>query len=109
CDVALRRGIRHAIKQAEAEEKKARGHSAEEEVFERRLPRACAALVKGGEDVEREREQLQRKEDDEQVSCCREEHHSAGGGKDEEDVFAHVMREVRVGCEEQDNDGDCQD
>jgi hypothetical protein len=65
-----------------------------------------AAFIEGGEDVEREAEELERDEDDEQVLGSDEEHHAGSGDQNEEDEFTYVLGEVGVCGDEQSDDGE---
>ena len=85
-------GVGEAVEQAESEEQKGGGHSAEEEVLQCGFQRLQAALAEGGEDVEREAEEFERDEDDQQILGADEEHHADGCDQDEEDEFADVAR-----------------
>ena len=97
-------GACEAVEEAEAEEEKGGGHGAEQEVFERGFRRARVELVEGGEDVEREAEELQGKEENKKVLGCHEEHHADGGEKDERDELADVIGEGGVGGEQEGKD-----
>ena len=85
-------GVGEAVEQAEAEEQEGRGHSAEEVVLHGGFPGLQAALVEGGEGVEREAQEFQRDEDDQQVLRCDEEHHAGSCEQDEQDELADVYR-----------------
>ncbi len=62
--------------------------SAEQEVFERGLGPACAAPPNTGEDVNSQRQNLERDEDDEQIGRGRHHHHAADGEEGQRIVLA---------------------
>ena len=80
-----------AVDQRHAEEQEARGEAAEQQVLQRRLLRARLVAAEAAEDVQRDREQLDRQEDDHQAARAGEEHHPGGGGEDQRVVLAVVQ------------------
>jgi hypothetical protein len=79
-----------AIEQADAKKREGRRHAAEEKVFQGRLARCHAGLVKGRQDIERDAEQFQRDENHQEVFRTDQDHQTRGGYEQERKILANV-------------------
>ena len=98
--------IRQAIEQAEAEQQKRGGHSAEEKIFQRGFRGVRAMLVERGEDVEGQAQQFERNENHQQILRADQEHAADSRDQNQQNKFADVLCEAGIGGHQQRDDGE---